>query len=152
MELKTSLGARWVVNCLSNGSELHQEKVISAFNMLDESWIKFDCADEDQYKKLNRPLERLGTVQDQINRMKKLKNLRIQTLLWTSEDPRLSNWNEKNLSGLIDAFKILRPLEIHLTTVAREPAMHQLQPVHESKLIEFAKRLQNESLNVKIFP
>ena len=63
----------WILNCLSNGSNLDDDVICDACNKLDEVWIKLDCATNLLFKRLNRPLSIIGTVEDHLKRLEKLR-------------------------------------------------------------------------------
>jgi wyosine [tRNA(Phe)-imidazoG37] synthetase (radical SAM superfamily) len=150
--LREERAKKWILNCLSNGSELDRDEVVQACDLLDEAWIKLDCATDDLSRRLNRPIAQAGTVLDQVTRIKRLQVPRIQTLVWScSKDPRLQNWNEENLNSLMDVYNVIRPFEIHVATVSRKPAWVGIEPVPVEELKTFVKRLQNAGLNAKAF-
>lgn len=152
IKIKKSKNAHWVLNCLSNGSELDRDSVVEACDKLDETWIKLDCGNQNLFERLNRPLERLGTVDQQIGRIKKLKKIYIQTLVWCSPDkPALSNWTLDNRASLIHWYLTLRPEKIHLTTVARSPAVPQLKPVPIEEMRLFANNIRRDGISIEVY-
>lgn len=153
LELRKELSATWTLNCLSNGSELDQADVRRACDLLDETWIKLDCATDEMFRRLNRPLLRIGGVVRHIERIAALRRVFIQTLVWDCPDaPPLSNWNERNRRSLREVFQKLKPRKIHLTTVARYPAVSQIRAVQKPELEEYAGLLKQDGLNVETFP
>lgn len=142
IKLRVMSRGKWKVIILSNGSELDREEVCAAFDLADEAWIKLDVGLENLFQKLNRPLAKVGTVREHLERIKKLKKIRIQTLLWTAEKPELSNFTEENLASLLKLYEELGPIEIHVETIAREPAMAGLLPIAQEELDCFRGKLQ----------
>lgn len=152
LKLRSKLKASWTINCLSNGSELDREKVVQACNLLDETWVKLDCATDTLFLRLNRPIARIGGVDDHVNRFKKLSTLYIQTLVWSSpERPILSNWIPENQTALLRLYADLRPKKIHLTTLSRAPAISYLKSVPKSELLAFSTQIEKLGLAVEIF-
>lgn len=152
-KLKYAMRATWILNVLSNGSELGKDAVVTACDLLDEAWIKLDCATDGLFRRLNRPVFRVGAVRAHVARVKRLKKPRLQTLLWRSQaHPRASNWGEENLRALLDAYSEIQPVEINLTTVRRETALAGLQPVDPEDLEGFASRIRGLGLEVNVFP
>jgi len=153
LDLRKELKAKWTLNCLSNGSELDQPDVRSGCNLLDETWIKLDCTIDEMFRRLNRPLLRIGNVAQHIERIGSLQRVFIQTLVWTCPTvPGISNWTENNRKGLLEAFQKLRPQMIHVTTVARRPAVPQIEPVSRQELEGYSALLKREGLNAEVFP
>ena len=155
LDLRARLGLKWIFNCLSNGSELGKDSVVKACDSLDEIWVKMDCAVDSLFKKLNRPVNAVGGVEDQIARIKKLRAPGIQSLLWTCpEKPEIANWTEENREALREAYRKIRPAQIFITTVKRQPAFTGLQPVDLASLEAFGEEVRRDSLNkidVKVF-
>lgn len=131
LKLRNELKQNWKLIILSNGSELDRAEVVEAFDLADETWLKLDTGVEDQYQRLNRPLPKLGNLQQHLIRLKKVKKLRIQTLLWNNlKDKNLSNYNKENLNSLLKLYVELNPIMIHITTISRDPALSTLEPVN----------------------
>jgi len=153
VQIKTDQNAKWIFNCLTNGSELDQPGMAEACELLDECWIKLDCGTDDLFRRLNRPVDRIGNVREQVRRILKLKNRMIQTLLWNHADPRLANYSEPSLGALIELFREIQPQRIHLTTVSRIPAVLGIQPVAEQDLERYAERIrQVTNAQVEVYP
>lgn len=150
--LRRMMGGHWILNCLSNGSELENPGVLDACDLLDEIWIKLDCAQEALFQRLNRPLARTGTLEDHLSRIHRLARPCLQTLVWKSpEDSALANWTEPNREALLQAYARVRPHRIHLTTLARTPASLRLKPVPAEELTAFADRIRSQGLPVESF-
>ena len=153
LRIRERLQGKWTVNALSNGSELDRDDVREACDLLDECWVKLDCGTEDLYRRLNRPLERLGGVADQVARIRRLKQPRVQTLLWSyPSDPSMGNVSSANLDALLSCYRTIAPVEVHLTTVQRSPALKGIETVPEAELQAFAVRIRELSLRVGVFP
>lgn len=157
VRLRKEMDASWVINCLSNGSEMGRPDVMSAYELLDEVWIKLDCAENDLFTRLNRPVQKVGTIAQHLQRMSSLKGLlRIQTLFWDSpqesgKENGLSNSGESHREALLEAYRKLSPRKIHLTTIARQPAVSSLRPVSEVFLRRFGNRVAAEGFEVECF-
>ena len=144
IQLRASLKQKWKINILSNGSELNRSDVVDAFNAADEAWIKLDVANEEKFRTLNRPLNRTGNLNDHIERMTRLKNLRIQTLLWCHKsDAKLANYSQEDLDDLKFLYQKLKPLAVNITTISRTPAFSELisADFKEVRFIRFLNEL-----------
>ncbi len=151
-KLKYAMRAKWVLNCLSNGSELDRPDVVSACDLLDEAWIKLDCGTDDLFKRLSHPIDQVGGVQEHVARIQRLKSPRIQSLFWTSpQKPIGSNWTVENREALIPLYKKIGPAEIHLTTVSREPAWRGAEPAPPDELNSYGDQLRLQGFNVRVF-
>lgn len=153
--LKVRYAARgsWILNCLSNGSELDRPEVITACDLLDEVWIKLDCATDDLFRRLNRPVTRVGGVREHLDRIRKLRTPRIQSLFWLAPSrPEVANWTAENRLALADAYRSVGAREVHLTTVQRAPAWPGAAPVPAQELADFSESLGWNGIVAKAFP
>ena len=152
LNLRERYHPKCIVNILSNGSELESEGVVAACNKLDESWIKLDCALDGLFLKLNRPLEKVGSTAKHVERVQQLNKIYIQTILWQCDDkPELANASPENLKALLEAYKKIRPIKIHVTTIARKPAVEKLGPVTEALLASFVSTLRDHGFTTEYF-
>ncbi len=152
LKLRRDLQGQWIINCLTNGSELDRPKVLEACALLDDTWTKLDCGIDDLFQRLNRPLSRIGGIRGHVERIKKLKAISIQTLVWRSdENPQLSNWTNGNRNALLEIYSELKPRKIHLTTIARNPAVPTLKAVPKSELLEFSAQVKGHGLALEVF-
>ncbi len=152
LSLRKELQGEWIINCLTNGSELDRSQVIEACALLDDIWVKLDCGIDDLFQRFNRPLSRIGGLRGHVGRIKKLKDISIQTLVWRSdESPKLSNWTNENKRALLKLYSDLKPRKIHLTTIARDPAVSKLKAVPKTELLEFADQVKKLGLALEVF-
>lgn len=150
--LRVKHGLRWKVTVLTNGSELDRPEVVSTFDQVDEAWVKIDCGVEDLFQRLNKPMDSVGSVEHHVQRIKKLKKIYIQTLLWDCPSMEsLSNFTTINTRSLIDFYKMLQPQMIHITTIQREPAVKILKPVSFEELNQFKENVLREGLKAEVF-
>lgn len=152
LKLRDQYHPQCIVNALSNGSELESQTIVDACNKLDETWLKIDCALDELFLKLNRPLEKVGSTARHLERVKKLKNIYVQTILWQCDErPELGNLTPENLQALLGAYKEIKPKKIHVTTIARKPAVEKLSPISEIVLADFVKTLQDNGFSAEYF-
>lgn len=153
LRLREELKGRWVLNMLSNGSELERPEVREACDLLDEAWIKLDCADESLFARLNRPLARNNRIAEHLENIGRLRQPRIQTLLWKDlSERKLGNLTPNNQQALLEAYSVVRPVMIHLTTVQRATATAELVPASAAELEGFADEIRKAGFKVAVFP
>lgn len=151
-KIKYATRGKWIINVLSNGSELHREDVIRGCDLMDEAWIKLDCADEDLFRRLNRPLARIGSVTSHVLNIKKLKKPLIQTLFWAApERPEISNWTEENKKQILKIYSEIMPKKVHIATLSRNPATTELKPLSESELNAFSQEVRKLNIECQVF-
>lgn len=150
-KLRLSARAKWKIVILSNGSELDRAGVCDAFRFADEAWMKLDVGCNELFHLLNRPMTRVGGLSEHLIRIRRIEPLRIQTLIWSNHNsPKLSNSSEDNFRGLLECYSFLKPIQIHLTTVARDPALPGILPVDGSVLKSLAQRIARLNINVDV--
>lgn len=144
--------ARWKITILSNGSELDRDEVVQAFTLANEAWIKLDCGTEEGFHRLSRPSPKYRGLGAHLTRMQRIPKLRIQTLLWNcQDDSRFANFQADELEGLLSCYRLLQPRNIHLYTIARDPAFPSLRPVSADDLQGFAETVRQNSLDCDVF-
>lgn len=149
--LREKRGGMWKLVVLSNGSEIERSEVMDGLVALDEVWVKLDCATEDLYRRLNRPLENQGGVRAHVSRIMRLGRPRIQTMIWDCpSDARLSNNTTQNIDALVEIFSEVQPLEVHLTTLSRVTAVAGLWPVSPARLAENAESIRSRVPGLKL--
>lgn len=151
LEVRSSRGARWIVNCLSNGSEIDNPSVRQAYGLLDEAWLKLDCGIDEQHRRLSRPIVRVADLNRYIESLATLPHVRLQTLFWSATVDSLGNWDDANRRALLQAYKRIKPVEVHVTTVSRMPALELLTSVDKLALEEFAEQVKCLGIAVKVF-
>jgi len=152
LDIRSRTQGQWILNALSNGSELQNPAVVEACDRLDEIWVKLDCADDDLFQRLNRPIASVGRVEDHIKRIGLLKAPRIQSLFWLAPSrPEMSNWTEGNRKAFVRAIETIQPKQVFVTTVSRLPAAPMLQPVALPELEELVVALAASGLDVQVF-
>lgn len=152
VSLRKKLSGSWIVNCLTNGSELDRKEVREGLAVLDEAWIKLDCGSDDLFRKFNQPLERVGGVEDHLKRINLLESVKIQSMFWDCVDQSgLSNTTDQNFDDLLECYRKIKPKEIHITTLSRKPATRMLKASDPRRLLEFSQTLRKEGFKVKVF-
>lgn len=147
-----SARAKWKTVVLSNGSELHRDEVVRAFDLADETWIKLDCGIEDDFHALNLPGPAAQGLGAHLSRMHKLKKLNIQTMLWACPSrPELSNSKREQLDALLNCYEILTPANIQLYSVSRKPAHRGLEPLSGDALRQFAYQISEKGIPCEYF-
>ncbi len=152
-KIRLASRARWKINILSNGSNLDDVNAVRACDSADETWVKLDCAVPELFQKLNMPYTKQDSPEAQITRIKKLKNPRIQTLLFSHRTkPGFANFVPENLYKLLEAYREIKPAEVHITTLDRTTPVADLIPVEPVKLEVFTQEIQKLGISAHFFP
>lgn len=152
ISLREETMSSWDINCLSNGSELDNSLVIEACNLIN-TWIKFDCAIYELFVKFNQPILRCASVENQIQRIKKLSSPKIQTMLWQGEyDISMGNIQKENLDALIESYLLIKPTHVHLTTLEINTPNSNLKAVNKNILLDFATQIGSIGIARSFYP
>ena len=115
-------------------------------------WTKLDCGIDDLFRRLNRPTASVGSIEAHIERIQRLSKPMIQSLFWNcSSSPEVSNWTEANRQAVLRAYVKIAPKQIFITTVDREPAFPDAEPVKREELEAFAEEIRQKGFPVKVF-
>jgi wyosine [tRNA(Phe)-imidazoG37] synthetase (radical SAM superfamily) len=136
------------VAILSNSTMLDQKRVRDALEKLDLRIMKFDCGNENSFKKFNRPYKAIK-FEEIFKNLKSLKEIVIQTLLAGGEN---GNFSEKDVKDWKEKIAEIKPLYVQLYSLDREPADSSLRKIEKEKLIEIKNDLEkNHKIKVEIF-
>ncbi len=128
---------------LTNATMIHKKEVAVALNKVDQNVLKLDTVKQDTYKILNCPASgnNINTV---INNLIKLPGRKIiQTLFLkgTYKGISIDNTREEEISGLIDAYKQIKPDKVMVYTFARDTAFRGLEKIPFIVLKSIAQRI-----------
>ena len=153
LKLRKDLEADWNLVCLTNAAGLDDPGMKKACALVDDVWVKLDCADEALYNRTNRPEpQNSNDYKAHLLAIRTIPKLGIQTTLWKFEGkPGAQNWVAGNLRELLDLYRVLQPKMIHLTTLKRKPASAELKPVSHEELDAFALRVAELGIPVEVF-
>ncbi len=150
-ELRSKTNGKWALHCLSNGSTLNHDPLLSVCEKLDQLWLKLDCSEELLFRQLNRPSETARSFAEHVEKIKRLSSPAIQTMLWKcSASGTLGNWTAENLRGLLELYKALKPSRLYLTTMQYKKNGSQMSCVDGEDLQTFALRVEELGIPVDV--
>ncbi len=100
---------------LTNATELHHASVRDAVSLLDKVIVKIDAADEDLFKRVNRPAPgiSLTSVIDGILELKKTSNVDVEV------QSMFMPMNDKEFEDYAKILKLIEPSAVQLNTPKR---------------------------------
>lgn len=123
---------------LSNGYRIHQPQIRAALRYFDEPVLKLDTALPQRLQEIDHPLVDFH-LPSYIEDLQKCDRIIIQTMF-------LGGWNdgEEDLRSWKEALRRIRPLEVQIYTLDRNPAKEGILPVEGTRLREIAENASRE--------
>jgi wyosine [tRNA(Phe)-imidazoG37] synthetase (radical SAM superfamily) len=138
---------------LSNGTQIHKNKVYEALCRVDKNMLKLDTAIEETYITLNSPPKDFS-LQQLIKNLERFQgNFIIQTLFLTgnSRGKEIDNCSRQELAAWLNMVTYLKPYEVHIYSLARDTPSQNLFPVKLEKLLEIDSLLKEKNINSFVF-
>ncbi len=136
------------VAILSNSTMLEKRSVRDALEKLDLRIMKFDCGNENTFKRFNRPYKEIS-FQRIYENLKNINDIVIQTVLAGGER---GNFSIKDVEDWKERIAEIKPLYVQLYSLDREPADTSLKKVEKEKLIEVKDDLEGRyKIQVEIY-
>jgi len=132
---------------LSNASTLDRAPIRKALSELDERHMKLDAGDEDLLQRINGspvPLDRI------VAGLRKLADVHLQAMFITDRSGRLDNTGQAAVSSWLDAVKKVKPREVHVFTIDRQPAFPFLRAVPADRLETIALRVRDAGIPARV--
>jgi wyosine [tRNA(Phe)-imidazoG37] synthetase (radical SAM superfamily) len=134
---------------LSNASTLLLPDTHHALRELDERHMKLDAGDA----RLVLGLNGSGVAPDATAAaLRELGGVTVQAMFVRDPTGRLDNSGSAPVGAWLDRVRQVRPIEVHVYTIEREPAWRTLQPVAARRLREIARAVQAAGTPAFAFP
>lgn len=134
VEQRNTLAPETDIICFTNGSRLHDPRILAALNKLDECCVKMDPShDKTNLPKKEYCLESVSASTRNLN------NLVIQSCIFGG---KAGNDSTESINNWLTLFTGLNPKRIDLYTVSRKTPDTSLIPVTEEKLNNIKELLQ----------
>ncbi len=152
-----------ILTLFTNSSTLYDDKVRGRVKKFELVLAKLDAANEEDFKRTNRPNHETPKIEVIINSLAELKKemlrenkLAIQILVFASyKDSFLPNNNSKNIQDLAFALKKIQPDIIQIYSTARIPAEYFVYAIDDEKKREiaaiFKEIINNEKIEIIVY-
>lgn len=128
------------VALLSNSRHVGNSKIREIIGLYDVCLMKLDAGDERLWKLLDVPY---GVTLDEIvEGLALVPNCTIQSLFVQG---KVDNSTDDAVSKLIEKLKLIKPIEVQVYSLDREPPTDRVEQVPAARLKEIAERIERET-------
>lgn len=138
---------------LTNSTMIHKEDVFEALNKIEDNILKIDSVLDSRIKQLNNPNLSSFNAKELIEQLCRFKgNVIIQTMFLKGEHEGVSvnNMTEEEISGWIEALKLIKPKQVMIYTIDRETPVKELRKATHEELDTIAERARKEGFDVTV--
>ena len=125
------------VGILSDATQVGRPKVREALAQLDVRYMKFDAADEETWRRINRPLGGV-TFDGMLQALKGLPEIILQSMFIQGT---YDNTHEAHVQKWVEVVGWLQPVSVQVYTIDRGTAADGIMEVPRATLQQIAERL-----------
>ena len=151
--LRNNYEPKTAITCLSNATQLANQRVFTALKKIENPILKLDAVSEPLFQIINKPTINIS-VAEIIDQLQQLNgDFILQSLFFKGniDGQFFDNASEPHLSLWIDVVKQLRPRKVMLYSLDRATPAQGLEKISIEKLQDIAKRLQNAGVEAAAF-
>jgi wyosine [tRNA(Phe)-imidazoG37] synthetase (radical SAM superfamily) len=136
-----------MIAVLSNASTLDRAPIRKALAEVDERHMKLDAGDTDLLQRINgSPLP----VEQIVAGLQKIPDVHLQAMFIGDRSGRLDNTGQTAVSRWLDVVRTVKPREVHVYTIDRQPAFPFLRAVPIDRLETIAGRVREAGIPVRV--
>ncbi|MCL2289627.1 MAG: radical SAM protein [Bacteroidetes bacterium] len=142
-----------VITCLSNATQLTNNKVLTALQKIENPILKLDAVTEPLFRLINKPTISVS-VEEIVEQLQKMKgNFILQTLFFKGEidGQYFNNAAEPHLSLWVEVVKKLHPKKVMIYSLDRNTPAQALEKVPMEKLQEIVQQLQTFGISADAY-
>jgi wyosine [tRNA(Phe)-imidazoG37] synthetase (radical SAM superfamily) len=141
------------ISLLSNSSLLHKKSIAAAMRFIDINFLKLDTAIEATFQKINKPVEsiRLEEIIDSLAEYKGPKTIQTLFIRGLNEFEGADNTTDKEIEGLIEAYKRIKPESVMVYTFSRDTPTPDLIKISTDELKNIAGRIESAGFKVELY-
>ncbi|MDR2972902.1 MAG: radical SAM protein [Bacteroidales bacterium] len=142
--LRNKYYPKTVITCLSNATQLTNERVLAALKKIENPILKLDAVSEHLFKLINKPIVAIS-VEKIINLLQQLHgDFILQTLFLKGEiDGQIfNNTLEPHLSLWIKVVQHIHPRKVMIYSLDRNTPAQRLEKIPFEKLVEISQKIQ----------
>ena len=125
------------VGILSDATQITRPQVCRALALLDARYMKFDAADEETWRRINKPMGATN-FRAMVEALKRLPQIVLQSMFIQGS---YDNTDELHLQAWIRAAGEIRPVSVQVYTIDRGTAAEGIEEVPRATLQAIANRL-----------
>jgi wyosine [tRNA(Phe)-imidazoG37] synthetase (radical SAM superfamily) len=133
---------------LSNASTADSPRVARVLRQLDECYMKLDAGDDETLRAVNAspvPLQRI------VNALARLDAVVLQSLFVRDPSGAMDNTRPARVDRWLEAVRRIRPQAVHVYSLDRAPACHQLQRVPVKELQQISSKVEGLGIPAFVF-
>jgi wyosine [tRNA(Phe)-imidazoG37] synthetase (radical SAM superfamily) len=134
---------------LSNSTTAAWPDVRRGLNRFDDRYMKLDAGDPITCAYLNGPATSIRAI---IDALCGLPRIVVQAMFVTDTANQVDNTREGAVSEWLAALERIRPMQVHIYTLDRAPALSSLHPVPSCRLREIAEQVHAAGIPAEVFP
>jgi len=141
------------ITCLSNATQLSNNKVLSALKKIENPILKLDAVVEPLFQLINKPIIPIS-VEDIIMQLQQMNgDFILQTLFFKGniDGHFFNNALEPHLSLWMNVAKQLHPKKVMIYSLDRDTPAHGLEKISKESLQEIAQQLQKFNMEVTAY-
>ncbi|NUP88456.1 MAG: radical SAM protein [Candidatus Sumerlaeia bacterium] len=138
--LRDQLMPRARMALLSNARHVQSARIRDVISQFDIRCLKLDAGEESLWRRIDVPFG--VTLDEVVAGIAKISGVTIQSMFITG---KVDNATEAAVGALIERLRFIRPIEIQVYTLDREPPLSGVRPVDGERLREIAARIQRET-------
>jgi len=137
---------------LTNSSLIHKKKIAEALVKVDQNILKLDTTDPEVFRMLNCPSKGLdiNTIINNLTSMPGKKIIQTMFITGTWKGKNVDNTSDKEINGLIDAYRRIHPVKVMIYTFERDTAAEGLKKVTAGRLNEIAEKIRKAGFKVEV--
>jgi len=148
VKLRNNLRPEVSLAIFSNASQVNDPEIFEALQLFDAAMMKLDAGNENTFQVINRPAKDVQFSKI-VSGLKRFPSLMIQSMLIAGS---ISNAEGKAYEDLATQLRELNPREVHVYSIARPPALEDIEAVSPNRLKMIAADLNTRfHLNAKGF-
>lgn len=132
------------ISVLTNSTMIHKPAVAEALGLVDNNILKLDSAVESTMRALDRPANPAFSVESAVDGLAQFAGTGIiQTMLTRGSHNGvwIDNTTDTEIEALIGAYRRIKPREVMIYSIDRQPPEHSLQKIDRPTLLSIAERI-----------
>jgi len=141
------------ISVLSNATMLQRPVVFEALNKVDNNILKLDSAIQSTMILIDKPQDKTFSVAELVTQLKRFEgNFILQTMFLRGEIDgiKIDNTTQKEVTAWIEVIKKVKPKQVMIYSIDREPPFKTLQKVSKEELNVIADSVRKEGINILV--
>jgi wyosine [tRNA(Phe)-imidazoG37] synthetase (radical SAM superfamily) len=147
-DVRTALAPEARLAILSNSSTVNRPEIGTALARLDECYMKLDGGDTATLRRLNAAHMH---IEDIVEPLSRLSGVVLQSMFVRDSSGRIDNSVEAAVAPWLAAVERIKPLAVHVYSIARNPAWTAVEAIPRRTLERIASRVEQLGIAALVF-